>query len=48
LLWEVIIWHIGMQQGPRLVEVTFIPTIWMVDFITSEEGKGGGQFCFLC
>jgi len=27
LLWEVAIQHIRMQQGPCLVEVTFIPTI---------------------
>jgi hypothetical protein len=27
LLWEVIIQHTGMLQGPHLVEVAFIPTI---------------------
>jgi hypothetical protein len=26
LLWEVVIPHTGMQQGPHLVEVAFIPT----------------------
>jgi hypothetical protein len=26
LLWEVVIQHIGMQQGPHFVEVAFIPT----------------------
>jgi len=27
LMREIIIRHTGMQQGPRFVEVTFIPTI---------------------
>jgi hypothetical protein len=26
LLWEVVIQHTGMQQGPHLVEIAFIPT----------------------
>jgi hypothetical protein len=42
LLWEIIIQHIRMQQGPRLVEVAFIPTTRVLDFIASEEGKDGG------
>ncbi len=44
---EVVIWHIGMQQGPRVVEVTFIPTIWVPHFIV-DEGQDGGQCQFLC
>jgi hypothetical protein len=48
LLWEVIVQHIGIQHGPCLVEVAFIPTIRMLDFITGEEGKDDGQCCFLC
>jgi hypothetical protein len=28
-----------MQQGFRLVEVAFIPTTQVLDFITGEEGK---------
>jgi hypothetical protein len=31
-----------MQQGPCLVEVTFIPTKKMLDFIVGEEGKDSG------
>jgi len=31
-----------MQQGSHLVEVAFIPTTRMLDFITGEEGKDGG------
>jgi hypothetical protein len=31
-----------MQQGPHLVEVAFIPTTQVLDFIPSEEGKYGG------
>jgi hypothetical protein len=42
LLWEVIIRHTKMQQGLRLVEVTFIPTIQMLDCLVCEEGKDGG------
>ncbi len=42
LMWEVAIQHIGMQQSPRLVEVTFIPTTRVFDFID------GGQCHFLC
>jgi hypothetical protein len=42
LLWEVIIRHTKMQQGPRLVEVAHIPTTRVLDFIASEEGKDGG------
>ncbi len=38
LLWEIIIWHIRMQQGPRLIEVAFIPTIQVFDFIVGGEG----------
>jgi hypothetical protein len=37
-----------MQQGPCFVEVAFNPTIQMLDFITSEESKNGGQCHFLC
>jgi hypothetical protein len=50
LLWEIVIQHTGMQQGPHLVEVAFIPTTWMFDFIVSEEGKDGGWcfFVFFC
>jgi hypothetical protein len=48
LLWEVVIQHTGMQQGPRFVEVTIIPTTQMHDFIVGEEGKDGGQCNFLC
>jgi hypothetical protein len=47
-LWEVIIWHIGMEQGPCLVEVAFIPTTRVLDFIVSEEGKDSGQCHFHC
>jgi len=47
LMWEVVIQHIGMQQGPYLVEVTFIPTIRVFDFIDGEEGKDGKQCHFL-
>jgi hypothetical protein len=36
-----------MQQGPCLVEVAFIPTTKMLDFIASEESKDGGQCHFL-
>jgi hypothetical protein len=31
-----------MQQGLHLVEVVFIPTIQMLDFILGEQGKDGG------
>jgi hypothetical protein len=31
-----------MQQGPHLVEVTFIPTTQVHDFIVGEKGKDGG------
>ncbi len=50
LLGEVVIWHIGMQQGPCLIEVAFIPTIWVLDFIVGEtfEGQGAGRCRFLC
>ncbi len=48
LLWEVVIQHTRMQQGPHLVEVAFNLTTWMFDFITSEEGKDGGRCCFFC
>jgi len=48
LLWEVIIQHIRMQQSPCLVEVTFIPTTQVLDFIVGEKGKNGGQCHFLC
>ncbi len=46
----IIIWHIGMQQGPCLVEVAFIPIIWVLDFIANEEfeSQDGGQCRFLC
>jgi hypothetical protein len=37
-----------MQQGLHLVEVVFIPTIQMLDFIPSEKGKDGGRCRFLC
>jgi hypothetical protein len=47
LLWEVVIRYIRMQQGPRLVEVAFIPTIQMLDFIAGG-GKYGGRCHFLC
>ncbi len=49
-LGEVVIWHIGMQQDPCLVEVAFIPTIWVLDFIASKkfEAQDGGQCRFLC
>ncbi len=36
LVSKILIWHIGMQQGPHLMKVAFIPTIWMLDFIISE------------
>jgi hypothetical protein len=36
-----------MQQGPCFVEIAFIPTTQVLDFITSEEGKDGGQCHFL-
>jgi hypothetical protein len=36
-----------MEQGPCLVEVTFSPTIRVLDFIASEESKDGGQCHFL-
>ncbi len=38
LLWEIIIWHTRMQQGLHLVEVAFIPTIRVLDFIVGGEG----------
>ncbi len=37
LLWEIVIRHIGMQQG--LVEIAFIPTTQMFDFIVGEKVK---------
>jgi hypothetical protein len=37
-----------MQQSPCLVEVAFIPTTQVLDFIASEGGKDGGQCHFLC
>jgi hypothetical protein len=37
-----------MQQGPCLVEVTFVPTTRVLDFIAGEEGKNGGQCHFFC
>jgi len=37
-----------MQQGPCLVEVAFIPTTQVFDFITGEKGKDGGQCRNLC
>jgi hypothetical protein len=42
LLWEVVIQHTRMQQGPHLVEVAFIPITQMLDFIADEGGKDGG------
>jgi hypothetical protein len=48
LLWEIIIRHTRMQQGLCLVEVAFIPTTRILDFIASEKGKDGGQCHFLC
>jgi hypothetical protein len=48
LLWEVIIQHTRMQQGPCFVEVAFISTTRVLDFIVGEEGKDGGQCRFLC
>jgi hypothetical protein len=48
LLWEIVIWHSGMQQGPHLVEVALIHTTRMLNFIASEKGKDGGRCCFLC
>ncbi len=48
LLWEVVIRHTRMQQGPHLVKVALIPTTWVLDFIVSEESKDGGWCCFLC
>jgi hypothetical protein len=43
LLWEVVIWHIRMQQGPCFVEVALIPTTRMFNFIVGEEGQDGEQ-----
>jgi hypothetical protein len=39
-----------MQQGPCLVEVAFIPIIWVLNFIAREEfeSQDGGQCRFLC
>jgi hypothetical protein len=37
-----------MQQGPYLVEVTFIPLTRVLDFIVGEKGKDGGRCHFLC
>jgi hypothetical protein len=37
-----------MQHSPCLVEVTFIPIIWMFYFINGKEGQDGGQCQFLC
>jgi hypothetical protein len=37
LLWKVVIRHIRMQQGPHFVEVAFIPTTQVLDFIASEK-----------
>jgi hypothetical protein len=33
---------LGCHKGPSLVEVTFIPTTQVLDFIVGEEGKDGG------
>ncbi len=35
-LGEVVIWHVKMQQGPRLVDVAFTLTIWVLDFIAGK------------
>jgi hypothetical protein len=48
LLWEVLIRHTRMQQGPRLVEVAFIPITQMLDFIVGKGGKDGGRCHFFC
>ncbi len=45
-MWEVIIRHIGMQQGLHLVEVIFVTTSWVLDFIASKKGQVGGQYQF--
>jgi len=37
-----------MQQNPCLVEVAFIPTTRMLDFVASEGSKDGGRCHFLC
>ncbi len=42
LLWEIIIWHIGMQQSPCLVEVAFIPITGVLDFIVGKEVQDSG------
>jgi hypothetical protein len=44
-LGEVVIWHVKMQQGPRLVDVAFTLTIWVLDFIVGKEfeGQDGGR-----
>jgi hypothetical protein len=39
---------LGCNKGPNLVEVAFILTTRVFDFIVDEEGKDGGKFCFLC
>jgi hypothetical protein len=36
-----------MQQSPCLVEVAFIPTTQVLDFIAGEGGKDGGRCNFL-
>jgi hypothetical protein len=36
------------RPSPRLVEVAFILMTRVLDFIIGEEGKNGGQCCFLC
>jgi hypothetical protein len=43
LLWEDVIQHIRMQQCPCFVEVAFIPTTRIPNFIANEEGQDGGQ-----
>jgi hypothetical protein len=48
LLWEVVIQHVRMQHGPCLVEVAFILTIRMFDFIAGEKGQDDERCQFLC
>jgi hypothetical protein len=47
LMREVVIWHNGLQQGPCLVEVAFIPTTQVFNFMV-DEGQDGGWCQFLC
>jgi hypothetical protein len=48
LLWDIVIWHIGMRQGPHFDKVAFIPKTWMPNLIVGNEGQDGEWCQFLC